>query len=704
MASAASTVVGDKLPQPADGTLPFGDGLALPTGLQNMLSGPDFMVGAYFGVLLTLAVFGAATALARRDERSVGWFALACFLLAAWLLGWREADDPAPLLPAAVLRLTPVLGLLAVTALLRHLQLFLWARQHLPTLDRLIRGWYVAVLLSIGVGLMWSAGMKLVAGAAIGGLLLMLALTIARLRQRCWIALPSLVATLMLIGGTTPSGLWWFGLAPQPPPLLALGLLLCSGTLAMGLIGVGLVIRLQGLRMDRIKELELTIGNQRLALNRASIDEVTRLPDRKFLSENLHTRLLTLLPENRKLAVISVGLGQFRAVRHGLLPASSNAGMAEIAMRMRQAMLPGDLLARVAPETFVWVTPMHASGGILDLKGRCTAMRRDICAPLANAGGVIVSCDFGIALAPEHGTDVELLLRRSDEALYRAEKEGQGEICLFRAEMQTQSHHHLRLAKQLRQALLRDELELHYQPQLSLEDGRLLGAEALIRWQHEGKMLPPSEFLPVAEASDLIVQLGEWVIGRACRQIAEWQVQGVQVPHVAVNVAAAQFSDPGFTRQVENALAAYQLQGSALTLEVTENVLLDDLDKTAELLQGLLNRGIAAAVDDFGVGYSSLSYLRRLPVRAIKIDRSFLQGIPHEAEAMSVVGTIIALGKDLGLTVIAEGIETVEQQMFLARRGVHSGQGYLFAKPLRPADFVGWLKERSNRPMARIGV
>ncbi len=669
--------------------------LILESPLSHALGISHFAFGIQVGALFTLALFVLMIAFTRPDERSTPWLAATSAFFGCTLLGWYLASQPGKGgLPDAALVILRYPGTLAILALVEFTRRFLHLRQHALWLLKLVRYWQIAAVPALTL----AAFLDEVHIAILGiykliGLALLLSITMVRLRQREWLALPILAAMLVLAIGATPSLRWWFTLADGQDPLLRLSAFSASSTLAIMTMGLGLALRLYRLRVDRTAELELAIGHQRLALNQARTDRVTRLLDLAQFREQMQTRLHALSGADNAYAIISISMNSFRSVRHGLNPTSADAGMAELAKRMRQSAQHADLLARIGPENFLWGTAVRPGReGITNLTARCAEMRSHINAPLANANGVMVTCDFGIALVPEHSSDIDLLIRRSDEALLRTEKDGKQEIRYFHDEMQQQSHHTMNLTKELRRALLRNEVELFYQPQIHLNSGQIVGAEALIRWERNGKMLPPSEFVPIAESSDLIVHMGEWALDRACQQLAEWHRAGLILPHVSVNVAAAQFHHADFTGQITRALDNAGLPGNRLILEITESIALDNLDQTAALLNTLLKLGVSASMDDFGVGYSSLSYLRKLPVKAIKIDRSFLQGIPGDAEAMAVVSTIISLGHDLGLNIVAEGIETLQQQAFLSQRGVETGQGYLISKPLRVADFDAWAR------------
>jgi len=660
--------------------------------LNSGLPYPDVFAGLYFGFVLAVALFSLTTSIIWRDDRSMPWFALSCFTAATWLWVWQGRYPQDALLQS---RLMPMLGALFLLVLLRYGQLVLGTQQQLPRADKLMRGLMVVLAGIMLLAWRWpSWGLTLLAPTAVATSTLLLAVSWLRLRQHYWLGAVEAIGMTLLFAGVMPNALLWLGIQLPSGGVFWMNMFQLSSGAAVTVFGIGLVASLNRRRLERVQELDVAVNHQRMSLNRASIDPVTRLPEYSLFCEQLHKRLEQVRAGQQRLAVVSISLPNFRALRHGIGTRNADAGLAEIALRLRQSISSGDLLSRLGPNGFIWATSVHPTGDLLDLRGRCASLRRDLGAPLANAGGVTLTSDFGVALYPDHGGDIEILLRRSDEALYDAERAGLGEIGIFKLEKQHQSHQNMRLAKELQQAMLRNELVLHYQPMLGLDHGDLRGAEALIRWQRGDKMVPPGEFIPVAESSGLIVQLGEWVMQQAAMQIADWASRGLTVPYVSVNVSAHQFRNPQFLKQVERIITTIPQARSRLMLEITENLVLDDIDSTVLLLQQLLDRGVYAAVDDFGVGYSSLSYLRRLPLRAVKIDRSFLQGIPNEADAVSVIGSIIALGQDLGLQVVAEGVETVEQQLFLAQRGVSSGQGWLFAKAMPAPDFERWAQLR----------
>jgi predicted signal transduction protein with EAL and GGDEF domain len=314
-----------------------------------------------------------------------------------------------------------------------------------------------------------------------------------------------------------------------------------------------------------------------------------------------------------------------------------------------------------------------------------------LAAPFGLAGQEVhVGASVGVALSAAGGDDPDELVRRADLALYRAKREGRGRFRFFEPAMDEEIRARRRLEGELRHGLERGEFALAYQPQLDFRTGRITGVEALARWSHpERGPVPPGDFVPAAEASGLIVPLGAWALREACRQAAAWRREGLDLT-VAVNVSPVQLRHPDLPGMVEEALVASGLAPERLELEVTEGLLVGTEAGVAERVAGLAARGVGLAIDDFGTGYSSLAYLKRLPARRIKVDRSFVRGIGAEPEGEAVVRAIVGLGHTLGKEVVAEGVETEAQLAFLRELGCDAAQGFLLAKP-RPAGEVGRL-------------
>ncbi len=309
-----------------------------------------------------------------------------------------------------------------------------------------------------------------------------------------------------------------------------------------------------------------------------------------------------------------------------------------------------------------------------------------------------VTTSIGIAVYPGDGGDAETLLRNADTAMYRAKEQGRDTYQIFAPSMNANIVEQAVLENDLRYALGRDEFVVHYQPQLVIETSQIVGIEALVRWRHQGRgLVYPDDFIPLAEDTGLIVPLGEWVLRTACAQNKAWQEAGLPPVRMAVNLSARQFQ-PSLTDLVARVLRDTGLEPKWLELEITEGIAMRDLDFTVTMLRSLRDMGVTISIDDFGTGYSSLGYLKRFPIDAVKIDRSFVRDTPADADDAAIVTAIIGLAQSLNLRVIAEGVESHEQLSFLKERQCHEMQGYLFGRPVPPEDFEGMLRQGSLTP------
>jgi EAL domain-containing protein (putative c-di-GMP-specific phosphodiesterase class I) len=308
-----------------------------------------------------------------------------------------------------------------------------------------------------------------------------------------------------------------------------------------------------------------------------------------------------------------------------------------------------------------------------------------------------VTCSIGVACYPANGRTAGELLASADMAMYRAKELGRDGIAIFTSEMAASVRRKLSRTDELRQALLRDEFALHFQPQVDIRMGRIVGAEALIRWNHptEG-LLHPGDFISIAEETGLIVPIGDWVIRTACRRAKAWQEMGLDPIRLSVNVSPRQFQEKRLIETVASALAESRLDPAWLELEVTESLIMKDLAGSVARMHDLKALGVGLAVDDFGTGYSSLSALKRFPLSRLKIDRSFITDIPHDADDMAITSAIISLAQKLGLKVIAEGVETEEQAGFLIESGCDEIQGYLFSRPVAEGQFTATLQKTGS--------
>ena len=422
-------------------------------------------------------------------------------------------------------------------------------------------------------------------------------------------------------------------------------------------------------------------------------DPLTGLGNRRAFQAGLAAALAR--PETEA-ALLLLDLDRFKHVNDSLGHPVGDALLRLVAQRLRASLRGGDTLVRLGGDEFAILLP-RAEGAeplaerLVDLLSRPYLVEGH----LANIG-----VSIGIARAPADAAEGGMLLRRADLALYAAKAAGRRQFCLFRPEMDARAQARQALETDLRRAVALGQFHLHYQPLLEVASNEVIGFEALLRWEHPARgMVPPAEFIPLAEEVGLIVPIGEWVLRQACRTAASWP----ETVLVAVNVSPVQFADGArLLRAVDEALASAGLSGTRLEIEITESVLLRDAAETLATLHDLRGRGVRIAMDDFGTGYSSLSQLRSFPFDKIKIDRSFVSEIEGESGGKAVVRAIAALGASLGMTVTVEGVETEAQAAFVATSGGHQMQGYLISRPV-PSDAVAALL--AGRPAsARAGL
>jgi diguanylate cyclase (GGDEF)-like protein len=430
-----------------------------------------------------------------------------------------------------------------------------------------------------------------------------------------------------------------------------------------------------------LEDVTLRRAAETAASERARLDPLTGLPNRLHLRERLEEALVQVATSDDACAVLLVDLDRFKPVNDTLGHAIGDALLAKVADRLLATLRPCDTVARIGGDEFVvvqrGVTDPEESRvlarRIVDLIGRTYMIEGQL---------LTIGASVGVAVAPRDGTDVDRLLKCADLALYRAKLDGRGAFRFFEAEMDARMQARRRLELDIRQALGRREFSLHYQPQLNLENDRVTGCEALLRWHHpERGLVPPGEFIPLAEEIGLIVPIGEWVIRQACRDAATWPAAIT----VAVNVSPAQFKGDRLVEVIVSALASSGLPASRLEIEITEGVLLQENERTLRTLHRLRALGIRVSMDDFGTGYSSLSYLRSFPFDKIKIDRSFVADITQKPDGDAVIRAIAGLGRSLGMTTVAEGVETEDQMRRIRAEGCTDVQGYLVSRPI-PAE------------------
>jgi diguanylate cyclase (GGDEF)-like protein len=440
------------------------------------------------------------------------------------------------------------------------------------------------------------------------------------------------------------------------------------------------------LRLGSLRDAAIALGAQlvrRVALH----DLLTGLPNRTLLCDRLGQELARARREGGLVAVLLLDLDRFRDINDTLGHPAGDRLLCAVGQRISAAVRATDTLARLGGDEFVLIQPQSRT--MADVAALADKVLATLAVPFDLAGQEIhLSTSIGVALFPQDGPDPDTLLQHAELALYRAKAQGRHQARFFEPAMDEEAQARRRLERELRQALQRGEFVLHYQPQLELATGRFAGVEALVRWHHpERGLVPPGAFIPAAEASGLIRPLGAWVLREACRQANAWHGRGWELS-VAVNLSPAQLRQSGVLPVIGEALAATGLEPGRLELEITEGVLMENVEQTGDgFLRRLTADGIRLALDDFGIGYSSLAYLKHLPVKTIKIDRSFVRDLADNEQDRAIATAIISMGKALGLTVVAEGVETSEQDDFLRRKECDELQGYLFSKPV-PADEI----------------
>jgi diguanylate cyclase (GGDEF)-like protein/PAS domain S-box-containing protein len=425
----------------------------------------------------------------------------------------------------------------------------------------------------------------------------------------------------------------------------------------------------------------------------AHFDPLTGLPNRALLSDRVSHALSAAQRHHTQLVVMFVDLDHFKNVNDTLGHRIGDALLIAVAARLKAAVREVDTVSRQGGDEFVLILPDTDADGAAHVAGK---LLEAVAQPYQiETFELTVTLSIGIALYPGDGGDFEVLSKCADAAMYRAKHDGRNTYRFFTMEMQARSAHNLHMENDLRRALARKQLLLHYQPQISLRDGRIVGVEALLRWQHpELGMIAPADFIPLAEESGQILPIGEWALRSAARQMKAWMDAGLAPMVMAVNLSAVQFRHPHLPELVTQILDEEKLAPQHLELELTEGVAMEDAPAAIAVMDRLHGRGIRMSIDDFGTGYSSLSYLKRFKVYKLKIDQSFVRDIGEDPEDRAIVVAIISLAKGLGLKTIAEGVETEAQLAFLREHGCDEVQGYYFSQP-KPADaFEAFVRAR----------
>ncbi|QIY78577.1 EAL domain-containing protein [Chromobacterium violaceum] len=432
----------------------------------------------------------------------------------------------------------------------------------------------------------------------------------------------------------------------------------------------------------------------------AHFDVLTSLPNRIHMQDRVELAIHNVVRDNQRLALLLLDLDRFKTVNESLGHSAGDTLLQVAADRIKSVMAPGEMLARQGGDEFIILLPVISDPGEAALAAERV---RDVFAnPIELHNHVLtITPSIGISVYPDDGRDYETLVRNADAAMYHAKSSGRNSYKFYTADLNARAREILAIESQLRFALERDEFVLHYQPQVEMESGRIVGAEALIRWNHPSLgLLGPVRFIQVAEERGFIVQIGNWVIAEATRQLVEWRRAGLPELTLAINLSALQFRQPDLALQVKQALESSGLPGHALDIEVTESIIMEDAQATIQTIDNMKNMGLRLSIDDFGTGYSSLSYLKRFKADKLKIDRSFVRDIPQDADDSAIARAIINMAKNLNMQVVAEGVETMEQWQFLEQEGCDFVQGYLIAKPLPADDFAELLHKDSLLPQS----
>lgn len=417
-------------------------------------------------------------------------------------------------------------------------------------------------------------------------------------------------------------------------------------------------------------------------------DPLTGLPNRTLFESRLLAALNSQQENGGQGAVLFLDLDRFKHINDSLGHPVGDLLLKGIAVRLREQLRDIDTVARLGGDEFIILLPGLQQPS--DAEHIAQKLLNCFTAPFqAGEHEFFISASIGTSLYPQDGCDVATLVKNADAAMYRSKAKGRNRVEKYTRDLTAQASERVALEHELRRAIERNELSLSFQPKISLVDNRLVGAEALIRWYHPTfGDVPPEHFIPLAEENGMILQIGDWVLERACRQLCEWNSTYESLGPLSVNLAGAQLRQPNLLGRIEQLLREHQLKPDLLQLEITENFIMSQAEEALTVLHQLKKLGVQLAIDDFGTGYSSLSYLKRLPLDILKIDQSFVRGLPDDPHDAAIVRAIIALGRSMQFTIIAEGVETLAQQQFLTEEGCEQIQGYIVSLPLCAEEFA----------------
>lgn len=681
------------------------------------------MTGTYNEILvlfsLLVAILASYTALdmagrvattqgvAARWWLAGGGFAMGLGVWSMHFVGMLAFHLPIPLGYDIGLTVCSMLAAVASSAF----ALWVGSRSQLPLL-RLVLG---AALMGAGIVLMHYIGMaalqmqpgiqyhlgwftlSVVVAVAASGAALWISFHLRREGRRKYFlrALAAVVMGLAIVGmhymgmaaAQFPADSWCGAVRDGGVPAQWLAILVVVATVAI--MGTALIISvLDGQMRARTHHLAHSLDRANEELVQAALhDPLTRLPNRILLQDRIEQAIEKAKRKQEQFAVMFLDLDGFKGVNDAYGHQAGDALLVDVATRIRSLLRSQDTLSRMGGDEFVLIISAADPGSAAMVAQRII---ETVGATALSAEGVDlhVTASVGIALYPSDGDNERELMAHADAAMYHTKNNGRNGYTFFAPSMNISAHQQLKLLNELRRAIERNELVLHYQPKSAAPDYRMVGAEALVRWQHpELGLLLPGDFIHAAERSGLILPIGDWVLDEACRQVRVWQDAGQQIQNVAINLSPLQFSSPSLVDTVAQALQRHGVQPSCLTLEITETTAMRDAGASLGILEELTRMGVKISIDDFGTGYSSLLYLRRLPASELKIDRAFVRELESNAEDAAIVASIITLGRALNLRVVAEGVETAGQRFHLRRLGCELYQGYLMGEPVQ-ADLL----------------
>jgi diguanylate cyclase len=457
----------------------------------------------------------------------------------------------------------------------------------------------------------------------------------------------------------------------------------------LAVLSIALITSVLDLRMEmRTAALSTSLATAHSELQFLALhDSLTKLPNRALLEDRLGREIQNARREKSRFSVLFLDLDGFKRINDAFGRNVGDLLLIETAGRIQSSIRGHNTLARIGADEFVLIVDAAEPADAAHVAEKLVAVLRK---PLWIEGNELrVSVSIGIVLYTGREDEGSNLLKNADAAMAHAKSQGRNGYCFFESSMNEDVQKEIRLMQDLRSAVERNEFVLYYQPKFDAAGDNMIGAEALLRWNHPHRgLVSPDQFIPLVEKSGLIVPIGQWVLNEACRQLSAWRSGGFQLHNLSVNLSAVQFNHPGMIAMVSDTLERYALAPSSLTLEITESTAMQDADASISILQQLHEMGVRISIDDFGTGYSSLLYLKRLSASELKIDRGFVRDLVRNTEDAAIVAAIVALGKALNLKIVAEGVETLEQKALLHRMGCNALQGYLLGRPMPAEQFA----------------